>query len=42
MSSDQDFYVISGKVDGKRIESRLLEEQIQTAVAERLKINYVV
>jgi NADPH-dependent glutamate synthase beta subunit-like oxidoreductase/glutamate synthase domain-containing protein 3/Pyruvate/2-oxoacid:ferredoxin oxidoreductase delta subunit len=34
MSSDQDFYVISGKVDGKRIESRLLEEQIQTAVAQ--------
>lgn len=34
MSSDQEYYVISGKVDGRRIESRVLEEQIQEAVAE--------
>jgi NADPH-dependent glutamate synthase beta subunit-like oxidoreductase/glutamate synthase domain-containing protein 3/Pyruvate/2-oxoacid:ferredoxin oxidoreductase delta subunit len=33
MSSDQ-FHVILGKVDNQRIESRLLEEQIQAAVAE--------
>jgi NADPH-dependent glutamate synthase beta subunit-like oxidoreductase/glutamate synthase domain-containing protein 3/NAD-dependent dihydropyrimidine dehydrogenase PreA subunit len=34
MSSEQEFYVISGKVNGQRIESRLLEEQIQMAVAQ--------
>ena len=28
------YYFISGKVDGRRIESRLLEEQIQDAVAQ--------
>lgn len=34
MSSEQEYLVISGKVDGRRIESRLLEEQIQKAVAD--------
>ncbi len=41
MSSKQEFFIISGKVDGQRIDSRLLEEQIQSAVAQghtRLKI----
>ena len=41
MSSKQEFFNISGKVDGQRIDSRLLEEQIQSAVAQghtRLKI----
>ncbi len=41
MFNDQEYFVISGKVDGQRIESRLLEEQIQNAVAQgrtRLKI----
>jgi NADPH-dependent glutamate synthase beta subunit-like oxidoreductase/glutamate synthase domain-containing protein 3/NAD-dependent dihydropyrimidine dehydrogenase PreA subunit len=41
MSGEQDYFVISGKIDGKRIESRLLEEHIQSAVAQghtRLKI----
>ena len=28
------YHIISGKVDGQRIESRLLEEQIQEAVAQ--------
>ena len=34
MSSDQDFFVISGKVGDQRIDSRLLEERIQAAVAQ--------
>jgi NADPH-dependent glutamate synthase beta subunit-like oxidoreductase/glutamate synthase domain-containing protein 3/Pyruvate/2-oxoacid:ferredoxin oxidoreductase delta subunit len=34
MSSDQEYVVISGKVDGHRLESRVLEEQIQDAVAQ--------
>jgi NADPH-dependent glutamate synthase beta subunit-like oxidoreductase/glutamate synthase domain-containing protein 3/NAD-dependent dihydropyrimidine dehydrogenase PreA subunit len=34
MSSNQEYLTISGKVDGQRIESRLLEEQIQSAVAK--------
>ena len=34
MSGQQDYLVISGKVNGERIESRLLEEQIQKAVAD--------
>jgi NADPH-dependent glutamate synthase beta subunit-like oxidoreductase/glutamate synthase domain-containing protein 3/Pyruvate/2-oxoacid:ferredoxin oxidoreductase delta subunit len=34
MSSNQTYHTISGKVDGQRIESRLLEEQIQEAVAQ--------
>jgi len=34
MSSEQEYFVISGKVDGHRIESRVLEEQIQEAVAQ--------
>ena len=34
MSSDQEYVVISGKVDGHRLESRVLEEQIQDAVAK--------
>jgi hypothetical protein len=41
MSSDQDYIVIPGKIDGQRVESRLLEEQLQSAVAQghtRLKI----
>lgn len=33
-SHQQDHYIISGKVDGWRIESRLLEEHIQEAVAQ--------
>jgi hypothetical protein len=41
MSSDQDYIVIPGKIDGQRVESRLLEERVQSAVAQghtRLKI----
>lgn len=34
MRSDQEYVVISGKVDGHRLESRVLEEQIQDAVAQ--------
>ncbi len=34
MSGKQEYVMISGKVDGRRIASRLLEEQIQAAVAE--------
>lgn len=34
MRSDQEYVVISGKVDGHRLESRMLEEQIQDAVAQ--------
>lgn len=34
MSSNQTYHTLSGKVDGQRIESRLLEEQIQEAVAQ--------
>jgi NADPH-dependent glutamate synthase beta subunit-like oxidoreductase/glutamate synthase domain-containing protein 3/NAD-dependent dihydropyrimidine dehydrogenase PreA subunit len=34
MSSSQEYVEISGKVDGHRIESRVLEEQIQNAVAQ--------
>lgn len=33
MRSDQEYFVISGKVNGHRIDSRVLEEQIQNAVA---------
>ncbi|MGM0453492.1 MAG: FAD-dependent oxidoreductase [Thermodesulfobacteriota bacterium] len=33
MSKQQDDYLISGKVDGIRLESRVLEEKIQSAVA---------
>ena len=42
MSSKQEYFEISGKVDGHRIESRVLEEQIQSAVAQghsRLHVN---
>ncbi|NOY68399.1 MAG: FAD-dependent oxidoreductase [Deltaproteobacteria bacterium] len=35
--SNQQYHVISGKVDGIRIESRTLEEQIQNAVAKGLR-----
>jgi NADPH-dependent glutamate synthase beta subunit-like oxidoreductase/glutamate synthase domain-containing protein 3/NAD-dependent dihydropyrimidine dehydrogenase PreA subunit len=34
MSRNQEYLTIPGKVDGERIESRLLEEQIQAAVAK--------
>ncbi len=34
MNDDQNYHIISGKVDGQRIESRLLEEQIQAAVTQ--------
>lgn len=34
MSSDQQYFVISGKVDGHRLESRVLEEKIQEAVEQ--------
>ncbi|MGD9366156.1 MAG: FAD-dependent oxidoreductase [Desulfobacteraceae bacterium] len=34
MRNDQEYVVISGKVDGHRLESRVLEEQIQDAVAQ--------
>ena len=34
MSSNQEYFEISGKVDDRRIESRVLEEQIQHAVAQ--------
>jgi NADPH-dependent glutamate synthase beta subunit-like oxidoreductase/glutamate synthase domain-containing protein 3/Pyruvate/2-oxoacid:ferredoxin oxidoreductase delta subunit len=42
MNRKQDYIEISGKVDGRRLESRVLEEQIQKAVAQghtRLHVN---
>ncbi len=36
MKSDQPYHMISGKEDGRRVESRVLEERIQAAVAEGL------
>ena len=42
VSGDTSYYKISGRVDGERVDSRILEEQVQTAVSEgrrRLQIN---
>ncbi len=41
-SSTISYHVISGRINGERVDSRLLEEQVQSAVAQghrRLQIN---
>jgi glutamate synthase domain-containing protein 3 len=42
LSSTTSYHVISGRIDGERVDSRILEEQVQAAVAQghrRLQIN---
>ncbi len=42
MDNNEEYFVISGKINGKRIESRILEEKLQKAVESghrRIKVN---